>query len=258
MAGFVKIWTTIKYDKEFLSLRAHERGILLQLIITAKEQQDNGCIFYRNIQAFANDMGCNWRTADKSAAKLQRLYNWTYTRNDDGTVSFEIPNYKYYQELGVKELMSNRYKSAAKIQPLRPDQTRAEQTIPYRGVVEHLNLLTGKNYNHEREHSRRWIRARWNEGFRLDDFIYVNQIKAEEWLGTEREKYLRPETLYGTKMESYRQQRKISRQYSEKTNKALVAAALYLKNEGIEIASNRQTEISGGAVEAPVGLPEGH
>lgn len=51
--------------------------------------------------------------------------------------------------------------------------------------------------------------ARKNEGFTLDDFKTVIAKKAAEW-GKEPEKgqkdmrpYLRPETLFGTKFESY-------------------------------------------------------
>ena len=50
------------------------------------------------------------------------------------------------------------------------------------------------------------IRARWREGFRLDDFKRVIDVKCAEWLGTDFEKYLCPETLFGTKFEKYANQ----------------------------------------------------
>lgn len=121
-----------------------------------------------------------------------------------------------------------------------------DKEIPFEEIVSHLNLLTNQDYNWETSFNKQWIRARWREGSRLRDFIYVNEVKAEEWLGTDKEKYLRPQTLYGTKMESYRQQRKISRQYSEKTNKALIAAAKYLEQEGAQIENTGQGQISSG------------
>ena len=42
-----------------------------------------------------------------------------------------------------------------------------------------------------------------NEKFTVDDFKTVIDKKSREWLGTDMEKYLRPETLFGTKFESY-------------------------------------------------------
>lgn len=77
------------------------------------------------------------------------------------------------------------------------------EPIPYKNIVDYLNDKTNKNYKHTTGKTRRFIEARWNEGFRLDDFKKVIDIKTSEWLGTSQEKYLRPETLFGTKFEGY-------------------------------------------------------
>ena len=37
----------------------------------------------------------------------------------------------------------------------------------------------------------------------MDDFIAVIDKKTAEWMGTKWEKFLRPETLFGPKFESY-------------------------------------------------------
>jgi len=42
-----------------------------------------------------------------------------------------------------------------------------------------------------------------NDGYKLEDFQTVISKKCAEWKGTDMEKYLRPETLFGTKFESY-------------------------------------------------------
>jgi hypothetical protein len=42
-----------------------------------------------------------------------------------------------------------------------------------------------------------------NEKFTLEDFKTVIDKKAKSWMGTEWQKYLRPETLFGTKFEGY-------------------------------------------------------
>jgi hypothetical protein len=41
------------------------------------------------------------------------------------------------------------------------------------------------------------------EGYSVDDFITVIDKKCLDWLNTDYEQYLRPETLFGTKFESY-------------------------------------------------------
>lgn len=76
-------------------------------------------------------------------------------------------------------------------------------SIPYKEIIDYLNEKAGKQFKHNTGKSKRCIEARWNEGFRLDDFKKVIDIKTSEWLGTSQEKYLRPETLFGTKFEGY-------------------------------------------------------
>ena len=41
------------------------------------------------------------------------------------------------------------------------------------------------------------------EGYKKEDFIGVIDKKYKEWKDTEREKYVRPETLFGDKFEAY-------------------------------------------------------
>lgn len=122
-----------------------------------------------------------------------------------------------------------------------------DQGIPYGEIISHLNHLTGLNFRPTSKKSQENIRARWREGYRLEDFLYVNQVKSEEWLSGDMEKHLNPGTLYCVSyFEKYRNQRRIPRQYSEKTNKALIAAAKYLKQEGVQIENTGQIQISSG------------
>lgn len=70
-------------------------------------------------------------------------------------------------------------------------------------IVNHLNAVLGTRYLPTTQSTRRHISARLSEGFTVDDFKTVIDRKASEWRGTEYAKYLRPETLFGTKFESY-------------------------------------------------------
>lgn len=80
---------------------------------------------------------------------------------------------------------------------------KAEPCIPYKEIIEHLNLRTSSNYRHSTNKTKDLIKARFNEGFTLDDFKIVIDKKSVEWMNTDMQKYLRPETLFGTKFESY-------------------------------------------------------
>ncbi len=93
------------------------------------------------------------------------------------------------KELNTKEL--NRYSPSGKREV-------------YDEVIDFLNWKCGTNYKSCSRKTRSLIDARLNDGFKLEDFKTVITKKSADWLGDERmRKYLRPETLFGTKFESY-------------------------------------------------------
>ena len=76
--------------------------------------------------------------------------------------------------------------------------------IPYEEIVQYLNQKTGKNFKSTSKATQRHIKARFTDGFVLDDFKQVIDKKCSDWLRYQKMKeYLRPETLFGTKFESY-------------------------------------------------------
>lgn len=75
--------------------------------------------------------------------------------------------------------------------------------IPYKEIIDYLNSKTGKNYRDNVQKNRSLIKARWSEGYRLDDFKHVIDNMVKDWSGTKYAKYLRPETLFGTKFDGY-------------------------------------------------------
>jgi len=55
---------------------------------------------------------------------------------------------------------------------------------------------------------RKLINARFSEGYTLEDFKHVIDVKCSEWLGTDFEKYLRPSTLFNaTRFTEYHSQK---------------------------------------------------
>lgn len=76
-------------------------------------------------------------------------------------------------------------------------------------IVNYLNDVCGSSYRLTSKKTQTLIKTRLVEGFTVDDFKTVIDTKAREWLRTEQAKYLRPETLFGTKFESYLQQGKV-------------------------------------------------
>jgi uncharacterized phage protein (TIGR02220 family) len=76
--------------------------------------------------------------------------------------------------------------------------------IPFGDIVTYLNEQTGRNFKATSKATQSHITARWREGWRLEDFKKVISCKAKAWiLDPKMNEYLRPETLFGTKFESY-------------------------------------------------------
>lgn len=86
------------------------------------------------------------------------------------------------------------------------DKVPSSDRFPIKQVVDYLNEKVGKAYKGTAYKTRLLIKTRANEGYVVDDFKRVIDKKAAEWLGTELEKYLRPETLFGSKFDRYLQQ----------------------------------------------------
>ncbi len=83
-----------------------------------------------------------------------------------------------------------------------------EDTSPNRErivqVVSYLNEKAGTKFRPTTAKTKSMINARLTEGFTVEDFKAVIDKKCAEWIGDEKmEKYLRPETLFGTKFEGY-------------------------------------------------------
>ena len=77
----------------------------------------------------------------------------------------------------------------------------------YTTVLNYLNEKAGTSFRNQSKDSRKHIKARFDEGFTVEDFKTVIDKKVSEWKGTDMEKYLRPSTLFGTKFEGYLNQK---------------------------------------------------
>lgn len=83
-----------------------------------------------------------------------------------------------------------------------PDGTSS--SIPYKEIVDYLNDKADRKYKHTTNKTKSLIKARCNEGFGLVDFKKVIEVKVHQWNNDPKmTKYIRPETLFGTKFESY-------------------------------------------------------
>ena len=75
---------------------------------------------------------------------------------------------------------------------------------PVKSVVDYLNEKCGTKYEHSSAETQRLIVARLNQGFGLEDFKRVIDNKVADWGNdSQMSKFLRPQTLFSNKFESY-------------------------------------------------------
>jgi uncharacterized phage protein (TIGR02220 family) len=115
-----------------------------------------------------------------------------------------ILNWDKYQTIDQQNDQQMTSKRPADDQQMTTNKKLRTKELNKKDIVEHLNFATGKNYKAESSLTSRLISARLNEGFTVDDFKRVIDAKVSEWGHDEKmQKFLRPETLFGTKFESY-------------------------------------------------------
>ena len=103
-----------------------------------------------------------------------------------GNPDFTFPT--WLEETGIKDLEKTKHK---------------ELWIP----IVYLNQVANKRYKFV-DRTKRLLLARFKEGYILEDFKQVIDIKTAEWKDSpEFSKYLRPETLFGSKFDGYLNQK---------------------------------------------------
>lgn len=91
----------------------------------------------------------------------------------------------------------------------RVDETEPKEQIPYKEIINYLNEKTGKAFQSRAASNQKLIKARWNEGYRVDDFKKVVDNMTTNWKGqtfsngVPAENFLQPSTLFGNKFDKY-------------------------------------------------------
>lgn len=141
-----------------------------------------------------------------------KISNWEKHQNIEGLDKIREQNRlrKQKQRERQKLLPNNHVKSrdghATELEEELEREEDKEKTpsLPYKNIIEHLNNEADKKYKHTTGKTQTLIKARFNEGFNEEDFINVIDNMVREWKGDNKmDRYLRPETLFGTKFESY-------------------------------------------------------
>ena len=141
----------------------------------------------------------NYEVIEGMSKRIAQNEQTSCSKRAIGTAQNEQPNTIDYTETSsetIKDTMSS---------------SDEHDRIPYDEVVDYLNEKTKSNFKSSSKDTRKHIRARYNEGFSIDDFKKVIDNKTAEWYNnTKMNAYLRPKTLFGTNFESYLNQKLVN------------------------------------------------
>lgn len=138
----------------------------------------------------------------KNKDLIARVFAHIKTREDLNKTVAEIIA-EYEEKNGILA-----YSNSTKNENENDNDNDNEDTPTYRErivqIVSYLNEKAGTKYRPTTAKTKAMINARLTEGFTVEDFKTVIDKKCADWIGDEKmEKYLRPETLFGTKFEGY-------------------------------------------------------
>ena len=226
---WIKITTDIFDDEKILLIESLPDSyaiitVWFKLLCLAGKQNNSGVFMMGRIPYTDKMLATIFRMKETTVTMaLNTFEQFGMVELVDGVIT--IPNWGKHQSLDAYEKRKERdrlyqaEKRAAQrakllasadtssdessdIAPLEEDKDK-EIDKEYISIVSYLNEKAGTNFKASTGKTKSAINARLNEGFKLEDFKTVIDKKCQEWIGTEMQKYLRPETLFGTKFEGY-------------------------------------------------------
>lgn len=151
----------------------------------------------------------NWTSSEKILTGIKTIANKIASENFKDYIFRQIECYKNDQQ-PCQYVRQDVTEESTNIEELTDDDEKNNSQI-VKDVIDYLNIAAATNYKSTSEKTKRLIKTRIKDGFALDDFKTVIDKKTSEWQGTDMEKFLRPETLFGNKFESYLNQKIITR-----------------------------------------------
>ena len=178
-----------------------EKGILVE--IDSLDRGENGC--FASNKYLAEFCQCGETKVSTAISKLKNL-GYIYEESFDGRQrilksrlsNFERQGFKILKATDIYNINNNNIKENN-----NRDINSIDQKDTFKTIIDYLNLKAKTNYRASSKPTQSHIKARLNEGFTVEDFKTVIDKKVKEWKRTEFEKFLRPETLFGSKFENY-------------------------------------------------------
>ena len=184
-------------------------------MVTDLKLKGNELIIYAIINGFCQD------GEHKFNGSLQYLADWTNSTKqgviknlkslvEKGYIIKNSENINGVNKVEYYTTMFNRGIKQSLIGGIKQSLTNniyIDKIEDIKEIIDYLNTKLNTNYKSNTKQTQSMINARFKEGFTVEDFKMVIDKKYKEWLNTEFEQYLTPQTLFGTKFEKYLNQK---------------------------------------------------
>ena len=142
---------------------------------------------------------------------------WEYSENRGMTnnkgkllafkfIAVDIPVKKQIQEPTKANTIKDTFSTVKKEAPKKEKDKKEAQdnSAIIKEIIDYLNEKAGTKFRYNSKQTQKHINARLKEGYTLEDFKHVIDVKVYKWKkDPEMSAYIRPQTLFGTKMENY-------------------------------------------------------
>lgn len=223
--GWIKLYRQLLEDRVWLQSTNEQKAILITLLLMANheahEWEWQGELFRVMPGQFVTSLAsieraCGYSVSAQNVrtalAKFEKIGFITNQSTKTGRlitiVKWEV--YKSYSDPVPVELTEQSQSTHKELTPNKNDKNDKNDkknntyTMMISEVVDYLNQICGTAYRATTTKTQTLIKARIQEGFELIDFKKVIEIKQQQWGKEEKmRKFLRPETLFGTKFEGY-------------------------------------------------------
>ncbi|MEG0256456.1 phage replisome organizer N-terminal domain-containing protein [Vagococcus sp.] len=234
--SWIKLKTTMFDDEKIRLIQSVPESdailvIWIRLLVLAGKTNDDGLIYIQRNMPYSEEMLAtlfgknvntvrlalttlaNFNMIDLTSDGLIAVTNWEKHQNVEGLEKIREQNrlrakrhYDKQKNSNVSLTLSNATDIDKELDiDIDKERDIVEQKIPFSEIIDYLNLKAGKKFKTTDKH-KTLIRARWNEGQKLEDFKQVIDNKvhdAENPRDLFDAKYLQPSTLFGTKFDQY-------------------------------------------------------
>jgi uncharacterized phage protein (TIGR02220 family) len=184
-----------------------------QLLTGRKQLMDWTGLSEMQIRKCLDDLESTSEIIRKRTAKYSiiTIANWKTYQSDNReiTVQYPLNNQQTTTSNNVNN-NNNEKNNIINCEAFTGSQSLEEVSSTELGknIITALNSICSKSFRPTAAHMR-FINARINEGYALEDFKAVIQDRNSAWANNpEMSAYLRPSTLFGTKFDSYLQESK--------------------------------------------------